>query len=96
MTRGSSRILAPPVRMGYSGGADLVLLAPSLFGEDKDAFLETVEEADPWAGGARVLVLSTDPEQEPGGRAGVVPWPTPFERLLGEIEAALGHEQEEE
>jgi hypothetical protein len=80
---------------GLLGGADLVLLAPSLFGEDKDAFLETAEEADPWAGGARVLVLSMDPEREPGGRAGVVPWPTPFERLLGEIEAALGHEQEE-
>ena len=95
MPRGSSRILAPPARTGYSGGADLVLLAPSLLGEDKDAFLESVEGADPWAGGARVLVLSTDPEREPGVRAGVVPWPTPFGRLLGEIEAALGHEQEE-
>jgi DNA-binding response OmpR family regulator len=80
---------------GLLGGADLVLLAPSLFGEDKDAFLETLEEADPLAGGARILVLSTDPEREPGGRAGLVPWPTPFERLLGEIEVALGHEQEE-
>ncbi len=94
----AARILEDPRGAGADGllgGADLVLLAPSVFGEDKDAFLETLEEADPLAGGARILVLSTDPEREPGGRAGLVPWPTPFERLLGEIEVALGHEQEE-
>lgn len=78
---------------GQLEGANLVLLTPSLFEEDKEAFLKAVE-ADPGAGGARVLVLSTAPDREPEGRRGVVPWPLPFARLLETIEEVLAHEEE--
>ena len=74
-------------------GVDLVLLAPSLFEEGKEAFLKAVE-ADPGAGGARVLALSTAPDRELEGRTGVVPWPLPFEGLLEAIEEVLAHEEE--
>ena len=79
---------------GQLEGADLVLLAPSLSEEDVEAFMKAVE-AHPGAGVLRVLRLSTAPDRELEGRAGVVPWPIPFEGLLEAIEAALAPEGEE-
>ena len=74
-------------------GVDLVLLAPSLGEEDKEAFLKAVE-ADHQAGGVRVLTLSTARERELEGQTVVVPWPLPFKRLQEAIEAVLAHEEE--
>ena len=74
-------------------GVDLVLLAPSLGEEDKEAFLKAVE-ADHEAGGVRILTLSTARERELEGQTVVVPWPLPFKRLLEAIEAVLAHEEE--
>ena len=79
---------------GQLEGAGLVLLAPSLGEGDVEAFLKAVE-AEPAARGVRVLALSTAPERELEGRAGVVPWPIPFEGLLGAIEETLACGEEE-
>ncbi len=65
-------------------GVDLLLLTPSLSEETQEGFLRAIEAA-----GVPVLTLSTAPQDELNGRAGMVPWPTPLENLRLAIEAAL-------
>ena len=86
----SVRILSEPsaASAGHLEGVDLVLLAPALGEEDREAFLKAIEAA-PAAGDVRVLALSTARKEELDGRTGVVPWPIPLEGLGRAIEAAL-------
>jgi hypothetical protein len=87
----SVRTLSDPSAVGAKGqldGVDLVLLAPAVGEEDKEAFLNAIEAA-PAAGDVRVLALSTARKQELAERTGVVPWPIPLEGLGRAIEAGL-------
>ena len=86
----SVRILSQPsaAEAGKLDGVHLVLLAPALDEKNREAFLKAIE-ADPTAGGVRVLALSTARKQELEGRTGVVPWPIPLEGLGRAIEASL-------
>lgn len=88
----SARILEDPSAANAEeqlGGVDLLLLTPSLREETQEGFLKVIEAAPAAAAGVPVLTLSTAPQDELNGRAGMVPWPTPLENLTRAIEAAL-------
>ena len=71
-------------------GADLLLLAPRLDEEAREAFLGAMGKSTSQKADMRVIALTTAVEESPqeeGVRS--VPWPCETKALVGEIEAAL-------
>jgi hypothetical protein len=75
---------------GLLDGADLLLLAPRLDGDAREAFLGAMGKSVPRNAHMPVIALRTALEEAPPDeRVESVPWPCETETLVGRIEAAL-------
>ena len=80
------------------GDADLLLLAPRLDEDSRDAFLGAMGKCDPLRADMPVIALSTTLEEGLPEKEGVlrVPWPCETKALVQRIEAALSGEGSED
>ena len=76
-------------------GADLLLLAPRLDEDARDAFLGAMGKTTPQRADMPVILLSTTLEEHLPEKEGVlrVPWPCETKALVERIEAALAGER---
>ena len=76
-------------------GADLLLLAPRLDGETREAFLGVMGKTVPQRADMPVILLSTALEEDLPEKEGVlrVPWPCETKALVERIEATLAGER---
>jgi hypothetical protein len=76
-------------------GADLLLLAPRLDGEAREAFLGAIGKTVPQRTDVPVILLSTALEEGLPEKEGVlrVPWPCETKALVERIEATLAGER---
>ena len=79
-------------------GADLLLLAPRLDGETREAFLGVMGKTVPQRADMPVILLSTALEEDLPEKEGVlrVPWPCETKALVERIDAALAGEGSED
>jgi len=71
-------------------GANLLLLAPRLEEDEREAFLGAIGKRDPSRASTPVIALTTALEDAlPEGQAESVPWPLETKKLVERIEAAL-------
>jgi hypothetical protein len=80
------------------GGADLLLLAPRLDGEAREAFLGAMGKSVPQRADVPVIMLSTALEEALPEKEGVlrVPWPCETRALVQRIEAVLSGDGSED
>jgi hypothetical protein len=76
-------------------GADLLLIAPRLDGDAREAFLDAMGKSTPQRADMPVIALSTTLEEHLPEKEGVlrVPWPCETKALVERIEAALAGER---
>jgi hypothetical protein len=76
-------------------GADLLLIAPRLDGDAREAFLDAMGKSTPQRADMPVIALSTTLEEHLPEKEGVlrVPWPCETKVLVERIEAVLAGER---